>query len=80
MFSIIFICFFKFILKNNYTPCKIIENKTLNIKIIFKNIKSTLKVLYIWKKTFIVQNFRQQFSKNFKTIFKHSEFVNKFIK
>ena len=45
IFYVIFTCFLKIFLRNNYTKCRIIKNKTLNIKIIFKNIKIKLKTI-----------------------------------
>ena len=36
-----------------------IENKTLNIKIIFKNIKNMLKILHVLKQIFVMQNIKE---------------------
>ena len=41
-----------------------IENKTLNIKIIFKNIKNMLKILHVLKQIFVMQNIKEWFSKS----------------
>ena len=50
-----------------------IKNKTLNTKIIFKNIKNKLKTFQVFKQTIILQNIIKLFSKtifqNIKTIF-----------
>ena len=40
-----------------------IKSKTLDIKIIFKNIKNRLKTFQVPEKTFILRNFKEQFSK-----------------
>ena len=46
-----------------------IKNKALNIKIIFKTYLKILKIFYILKQTFVLQNIRKQFSR---TIFENS--------
>ena len=52
-FQIIFHIFFTYF-KNNYIKYKIIKNKVLDIKIIFKTYIKILKIFYILKYTFIM--------------------------
>ena len=57
---IIFYYFWRVVLKNNYTTCRMIKNKILDIKIIFE---TYLKILKVSEHDFCSTKFREWLSK-----------------
>ena len=59
---IIYYYFWRVVLKNNYTTCRMIKNKILDIKIIFE---TYLKILKFSNMTSVLQNSENGFQKLF---------------
>ena len=59
VFFLLFSLLFMTILGNNYTKYRMIKNKTLGIKISFKNIKNKLKAFQVSNKLFFFTKFKK---------------------